>query len=151
MTTQTRTPRVSGFARAMMGFQAFMLRRNWMGAMGEEVMVITVAGRTSGRRYSTPIGYLRDGETIVALSQGSRWVRNALAAPDVLLEIKGQKIQARAELVDAPAERERIFGLYREQRKANFTRYFDVSADAEPGALAAALATRVFVRFTQLK
>lgn len=151
MTTTTRPPRASGFAKVMMGFQAFMLRRNWMGGMGEEVMVITVTGRTSGRRYSTPIGYLRDGETIVALSQGSQWVRNALAAPEVLLEIKGQKTRARAEHVDSPAERERILGLYREQRKANFTRYFGVSADADPGALAAALATREFVRFTPIQ
>lgn len=151
MTTQTRPPRVTGFAKAMLGFQAFMLRRNWMGALGDEVMVITVAGRTSGRRYSTPIGYLRDGDTIVALSQGSQWVRNAVAAPEVLLEIKGQKVRAKAVRLTDPAERERMFGVYQQQRRANFMRYFGVSPDSTPEALAAALATREFVRFTPLK
>lgn len=147
MTTQTRQPKMSGFARAMMGLQTFLLRRNWLGAFGDEVMVITVTGRRSGRSYSTPIGYLNDGETIVALSQGSQWVRNALAAPEVVLEIKGRKLRAKAERVDDPAERDRIFGLYRAQRRSNFARYFGVPVDADPTSLSRALATRVFLRF----
>jgi hypothetical protein len=33
----------------------------------------------TGRPYSTPIGFLHDSETIIALSRGSNWYKNAVA------------------------------------------------------------------------
>lgn len=162
MTTSTTPPtprrRMPAFARAMMQFQAFLLRRNWMGALGEEVMVITVTGRKTGRRYSTPIGYLPDSAvrgpdgraTIVALSGAegaSQWYRNILQNPEVTLEIKGRAVRARAVPVNDAAERQRLFALYQRERRANFPRLFGVSADAPAEVLEPALATRVFVRF----
>lgn len=62
------TPRIPRFAKAAMAFQAFLLRRNWMGPMSDEIMVITTTGRKSGRSYTTPIGYLRDGASVIALT-----------------------------------------------------------------------------------
>jgi deazaflavin-dependent oxidoreductase (nitroreductase family) len=148
MTTPTPArPRVSALAKAMFGLQAFLLRRNWMGAMGDQLMVITVTGRKSGKRYSTPIGYLADGEAIYALSQGSQWVANALAAPSVTLEIKGRPVEARAERVDDPAERQRLFALYQAQRASNFKQYFGVPVTAPAAELERALASREFVKF----
>lgn len=149
MTEQTSPPKIPGFAKAMMRFQAFLLRRNWMGAMGEEVMVITVKGRKTGRAYSTPIGYLRDGKTIIALSGngGSNWFRNVLATGEAKLEIKGQALNVRAVAVTDEAERRQIFELYKRERAKNFARLFQVPVDAPAEALEKALATRMFVRF----
>ncbi len=162
MTTSTTSPtqrrRLPAFARAMMRFQAFLLRRNWLGALGEEVMVITVTGRKTGRRYSTPIGYLPDPAvlsadgraTLVALTSAegeSQWYRNVLQNPEVTLEVKGQALRARAVPVKDAAERQRLFALYQRERRANFPRLFGASADAPAEALEPALATRVFVRF----
>lgn len=149
-TTTLRRPRVSGFARLMFGLQVFLLRRNWMGSMGDELMVITVTGRKSGRSYSTPIGFVRDGDGYVAVSRGSQWVRNATTAPAVTLEIKGQSIKARAIRVTDPAEQLRLVDLYREQRRKNFATYFGVPIDADAAAVRSALENRELVRFTPL-
>ena len=149
-TTTPRRTRVSGFARMMFGLQVFLLRRNWMGSMGDELMVITVTGRKSGRSYSTPIGFVRDGAGYVAVSRGSQWVRNATAASAVTLEIKGRSIKARATQITDPDEQLRIVELYREQRRKNFTTYLGVAIDAAADALRSALEARELVRFTPL-
>lgn len=139
---------VPSFAKAMMRFQVFLLRRNWLGGMGDFVMVITVNGRRTGKSYSTPIGYLREGETILAINPGgsSNWFRNLLIHPSVVLDICGQKLPARAEHVTDPAECARIFELYRQQRRG-FDRLFGVSPDASPEQLNIARDSREFVRF----
>jgi len=136
-----------------MQFMAFLLRHNWMGPAGNELLVITTTGRKSGKRYSTPIGYLRDGETIIALTNAapSNWYRNALSSGQALLEIKGQPLTARMEAVNDQAERERIFNLYKRARAKNFNRYFGVPVDAPEEILKQALATRIFVKFYPVK
>ncbi len=160
--TQPKPPRrLPALARALMRFQAFLLRRNWLGALGDELMVITVTGRKTGRRYSTPIGFLRDPEvrtaagqdTLIALTGGdgaSNWYQNALHNPEVTLEIKGRALRARGEPVQAEAERRRIFALYQRERRATFRRLFGVAAAAPPEMLEQALATRDFMRFHPL-
>lgn len=157
-----QTRRLPALARAAMRFQAFLLRRNWMGALGDEIMVITVTGRASGRRYSTPIGFLPDPEvrtpagqpTLIALTGGggqpSQWYRNVLAHPEVTLEIRGRALAARGQPVDDPAERERLFGLYQRERRARFPQLFGLPADSPAEALAQALASRRFIRFHPL-
>lgn len=143
---------VPTFAKAMMRFQAFLLRRNWLGSMGDFVMVITVQGRKTGKRYATPIGYLRDGETILAVNPrgGSNWFRNLLVHPLATLEIRGQRLSVCAEHVTDPAERERIFELYRQDGRA-FQRLFGVNPDASEERLHKARDSREFVRFHLLK
>lgn len=133
-----------------MRFQAFLLRRNWMGALGDEIMVITVAGRRTGKTYSTPIGYLRDGDNLIALTNAanpSNWYRNALHQSEVMLNIRGQDLRARAEPVRDEAERRRLFELYQRERARNFKFLFGLPVDAPAADLEAALATRTFIRF----
>ncbi len=149
MTNTQQTPKISSLAKAAMQFQVFLLRRNWMGAMGEQIMVINTIGRKTGKKHATPIGYLRDGDSLVALSnQGlSNWYKNALHTPQVTLEIKGQALPARAEAVSDPVERQKIFNLYKKERGQNFHRYFGIPVDAPQEKQTAALASRLFVRF----
>lgn len=133
-----------------MRFQAFLLRRNWMGALGDEIMVITVAGRRTGKTYSTPIGYLRDGDNLIALTNAanpSNWYRNALHQSEVMLNIRGQDLRARAEPVRDEAERRRLFELYQRERARNFKFLFGLPVDAPAADLETALATRTFIRF----
>lgn len=145
---------MSAFAKAAMRFQAFLLRRNWMGAAGEQLMVINVTGRKSGKHYYTPIGYLRDGDSLIALTNAdgaSQWYFNVLAGPQVTLEIKGQPLRARGVPVTDEPERRRIFELYRQQRAANFSQYFGVPAEAPVETLEKALASRKFMRFHPIR
>lgn len=148
--TTTPTRRIPGVAKALMQFQVFLLRRNLMGALANEIMVITTTGRRSGKPFSTPIGYLRDDNHIIALSVGgaSNWYKNLLVNPDATLNLKGQDIRARAERVRHESERQRIFELYQRDRAKFFARLFGVPVDAPAEALAHALSTREFVRFT---
>jgi deazaflavin-dependent oxidoreductase (nitroreductase family) len=148
---QMAAPRLPRFARAAMGVQVWMLRRGLMGSLSDEIMVITVTGRKTGRRYSTPIGYLRDGETIIALSRGSNWYKNAVATGQAQVEIKKQKIDVRVEAVRDQAERECIFALYKRERARNFSRLFGVPVDASEAELKQALAIRDFVKMTPVK
>ncbi|NWF68837.1 MAG: nitroreductase family deazaflavin-dependent oxidoreductase [Chloroflexi bacterium] len=143
---------ISGFAKAMMGFQAFMLRRNWMGGMSNFVMVITTTGRKSGKQFSTPIGYIRDGETLISLNPGgvSNWYKNLLAHPEVTLNIKGQDYRACAERISDQAEKERLFEIYKRDHAQVFPRLFGVPLSAPAAELAQALASREMVRFKLL-
>lgn len=148
---QTAAPRSPRIAKMAMSFQVWLLRRGWLGSLGEEIMVITVAGRKTGRQYSTPIGFLRDGETVIALSRGSNWYKNAVATGKATIEIKQQKMDVRVEAVKEQAERERIFALYKRERAKNFSRLFGVPVDAPEAELQQALAIRDFVKMTPLK
>ena len=150
MTEQTSsTPRVPRLAKTAMAFQAFLLRRNWLGSMGDEIMVITTTGRKSGRSYTTPIGYLRDGSSIIALNPGggSNWYKNVLKNKQARLEIKGKTYLAQAAPIDDPEDRKRVFELYRQERTKRFKLLFGVEADASLEELEQALASRRFIRF----
>jgi deazaflavin-dependent oxidoreductase (nitroreductase family) len=134
-----------------MQVQVWLLRHGLMGSLGDEIMVITVTGRKTGRQYSTPIGFLRDGETVIALSRGSNWYRNAVATGKATIEIKKHKLDVRVEAVTDQAERERIFALYKRDRAKNFSRLFGVPVDAPAAELQQALAIRDFVKMTSLQ
>ncbi len=147
---QKAAPQLPKVAKIAMSFQVWLLRRGLLGSLSDQIMVITVTGRKSGKQYSTPIGFLRDGETIIALSRGSNWFKNAVANGQAQIEIKQQKMDVRVEAVKDQAERERIFALYKRDRAKNFSRLFGVEANAPEEELQQALATREFVRMTPL-
>jgi deazaflavin-dependent oxidoreductase (nitroreductase family) len=144
-------PKLPRLAKSAMSFQVWLLRRGLLGSLADEIMVITVTGRKSGRQYSTPIGFLRDGETIIALSRGSNWFKNAVATGTAQIEIKSVTTKVNVTPVNDQAERERIFERYQHERAKNFTRLFGVVVDAPDAELKAALATRDFVKMTPVK
>ncbi|MGB8648582.1 MAG: nitroreductase family deazaflavin-dependent oxidoreductase [Anaerolineae bacterium] len=149
-TESTPSLQVSPVTKAAVHGMMWMLRRNLLAPMGNQLMVITTVGRKTGKHRSTPIGVLEDGEVLVATTRASgasNWFRNMRKQSLVTLEYRGRKFQARGQVVTDPAERQRLFELYRRERRDNFDRYFGVSADAAPEALAQALATRAFVQF----
>ena len=138
----------SQLALRFLGFQNFLLRKDWLGGMGEVILVITTTGRRSGKPASTPIGYVRDGDIWAALSYPtSNWYRNLRQTPQALLEIRGTAIRVRTEFVDDEPGRQRLVDLYRQQRAKNFRMFFNVAMDASPEDLARGIAARAFVRF----
>ena len=62
-----------------------------LGVAGPHMFMLTVEGRTSGRRYSTPVKLVVDGDTrwLVAPVAGRSWVKNARAAGRVELSRAG--------------------------------------------------------------
>ena len=128
-------------------FQCFLLRKDWLAGMGDVVMVITTTRRRTRQPVSTPIGYVPDDDTWVALSYPtSNWYRNLRHTPEALLEIHGKPHRVRAEFVDDDAGRQHVVDLYRRQRAKNFRMFFNVPIDGPPEELARGIAARVFVR-----
>ena len=68
------------------------------GVMSGSVMVIYFTGRKTGRRRSTPVRYLREGETrVVCLTaRETGWWPNFLEPRDVELQLAGRRVAARA-------------------------------------------------------
>jgi len=151
MTTEiitTLPPKVSSRAKLALGIMTFLLRRGWMGTASDIIMVITTTGRKTGKRHSIPIGYLHDGDDIVALTgeNVSNWFRNVLANGKATLEIKKGKFDVHGKLITDEAERQRIFKRYQQNEKY-FKSNFGIELNSPESELQAALAKRRFIRF----
>jgi len=141
---------VSGFSKFAFGLQVFLLRRGWMGSMGDFVMVITTTGRKTGRKFTIPIAYKLDGEEVIAINRGnSNWFRNVVANGQAIIEIKGKVMPVQGEVVKDETERQRIFDVYKTD-PAVMDRLFHVTPDSPEDEQQAALAKWQFVKFRKL-
>jgi deazaflavin-dependent oxidoreductase (nitroreductase family) len=78
-------------------FVAFFLRTPLHVFMGN-TMLITVTGRRTGKQYSTPVGFYRDGNSLWVLTSRDRtWWRNVRNEAEVSLLLKGKTVSAFAE------------------------------------------------------
>lgn len=78
-------------------FVAFFLRTPLHVFMGD-TMLITVTGRKTGKQYSTPVGFYREGDTLWVISNRDRtWWRNVKNGANVSLLLKGKTLNAFAE------------------------------------------------------
>ncbi len=78
------------------------------------LLLLTTTGAKSGKPFTTPLVYTRDGARIVIIaSKGGfpthpAWYHNLKAHPTVTLEVGAQKFQAKATITTDP-ERQRLF------------------------------------------
>jgi deazaflavin-dependent oxidoreductase (nitroreductase family) len=81
---------------------------------GRPVLLLTTTGARSGRRITTPLVYLQDGEQrlIFASKAGSPtnpdWYHNLVANPTVTVEVGTDTYDATAAVVSGP-ERDRLY------------------------------------------
>lgn len=84
---------------------------------GAPMILITHKGAKSGRTYTTPLVYTRDGDRVVIVASKAGapdnpgWYHNLAANPIVTVEIGNEKFQARAR-VTSGEERERLFNAH---------------------------------------
>ena len=107
--------RIAAFQRTATRFHILLFRStNGLigGRIGGPVLLLNTTGRKSGRRRTTPLVYLRDGENfvVVASNGGSStppaWWLNLRADPDATVELAGRgPLRVRAE--DAEGEEKR--------------------------------------------
>jgi len=65
--------------------------------LSRSLMLITFTGRKSGRRYTTPVRYIRIGTTVRCFtSPENQWWRNLRDGADVVLRIEGVDLPYRA-------------------------------------------------------
>jgi len=98
MTTETLTVPTWTPPKWLNGMMKVLLRtpglQNWI---GKSIALITFTGRRSGKSYSTPVTYCREGDTVIVLSKKFRtWWRNFLEEPQVELRLKGRTLRGRA-------------------------------------------------------
>ena len=84
------------------------------GFAGAPLLLLTTTGAKTGRRHTTPLVYLKDGERVVVFgSKGGApshpaWFHNLVANPGVTVEVPGETFEAEAVVIEG-AERDRLF------------------------------------------
>ena len=81
---------------------------------GAPVVLLTTTGAKSGKRHTTPLVYLQDGERVVVFAsmggapKNPAWYHNLLANPAVTVEVGTETYEAKAAVVTG-AERDALY------------------------------------------
>jgi deazaflavin-dependent oxidoreductase (nitroreductase family) len=98
---QAHAPRRSRLARLRDGSLSLLLRSPFARFVNSGMLLILYRGRRSGRRLSTPVEYVRDGDRLLVLvgrPAEKQWWRNVQADPSVTLVLGGSRVEARAQV-----------------------------------------------------
>jgi deazaflavin-dependent oxidoreductase (nitroreductase family) len=102
--------------------------------LGANFAVITVEGRKTGKRYSTPINVTKEGETFIVVSLRSRtWWRNLKGGRPANLRVSGKRHTVRGEVLES--QDEVVDGLAQFlQRHPGYSKYYGVrlASDGRP-------------------
>lgn len=131
-------------------FMSWVLRSPFHGVLSNGMMLITVTGRKTGKKYTTPVGYYREGECLwVITSRDRTWWRNLRGGAEVGLLLRRRPVTAFAEPdLDEKSVQVRMHEYLRHVPQAARPmgiRIENGSASAEDVARAAK--DRLFVRF----
>lgn len=101
------------------------------GPMARRLMLLRFIGRTSGRRYTTPVGYAREGERVVVVTSPTyRWWRNVGDGADVEVRLDGAWRAGHARVVSATdAEHADLIALQVRARGPRMLRGFGIAVD----------------------
>ncbi len=154
MAAEVPTPRRPLFPRWALNAQIFLLRQGWIKPLNNSLMVLTLSARKSGKVYSIPITYIRDGDDILAftLSSGRNWYKNVEAKPDVTLEVQGKKFRAQAQIVDMQDDAAviAVMEVYQRTMPRRLPRFFGVASNVQGQGLLKVRGRAWFVRFRPL-
>jgi deazaflavin-dependent oxidoreductase (nitroreductase family) len=106
------SPRV---LHAINPFVAASLRSPLHRLLSKQVLLLTYTGRKTGTRYTFPVGYSREGETLTLVST-RHWWQNLLGSASVTVHLQGHRRTAHAAVITEPAavlaEVERLVARY---------------------------------------
>lgn len=80
------------------------------GRAGDELMLLHVTGRRTGRAYDIPVGYHRGPDGRLVVVTDALWRLNLRGRPDVEVTLEGVRRAARAELVEDPHATAEVYG-----------------------------------------
>jgi hypothetical protein len=79
-------------------FMAWVLRSPFHGILSNGMLLITVTGRKTGRKFTFPVGYYPEGEYLWVLTSRDRtWWRNLQGGAEVGLLMKRKPVTAFAQ------------------------------------------------------
>lgn len=103
-TTTTKAPRrppKALFKYLMNPLMTLLLRSPLHGRISGSLALLQFQGRKSGKRFSIPVGYHRDGEQILVFTH-SPWYKNFQDGAPVTLLLAGKEVAGHAQAVQDP-------------------------------------------------
>jgi len=84
----------------------FLLRSPLHGLLSNSLMLITFTGRKSGKKFTTPVRYIKTGDTVRCFTAAeNQWWRNLRSGARVSLLVKGQLSDYQAQAIfDKPTD-----------------------------------------------
>lgn len=110
-----------------------LLRSPLHGAMSKSTMLLTYTGRKSGRTYTTPVNYVRNGDALLAVgSQEHSWWKNLRGGAPVTARVQGWDLEGEAEAFEGEAAKDGLLTVLR--AIPAYRRYWKVEfyADGRP-------------------
>lgn len=71
------------------------------GLMSNDLMILSFAGRKSGKRYSTPVGYIQQGDRLYLFTH-SGWWKNLRGGAPVSVRLRGKTVEGQAGEIQDP-------------------------------------------------
>ncbi len=105
-------------------------------------MLVTVTGRNSGRRYTIPVGYQRESDTLTVMvseARNKQWFRNYFEPARLELHLRGRPRTGSAEVVRPDSDEFRASAQATLQRLPKLARVFRVDFDKRVGLTEAQL------------
>jgi hypothetical protein len=99
--------------------------------LGESFAVITVTGRKTGKKITTPINTVRIDDCLTVISMRERtWWRNLCDGRVALLHRSGKQSPVRGKIIDSPAEVASVLTKYFAQYP-NYAGYFQIQLGSD--------------------
>jgi hypothetical protein len=76
-----------------------LLRSPLHSLLSGNTMLVSFTGRRSGKRYTVPISYVREDDTIICFT-GSPWWKNLRGGAPVVVRVRGQDLDGSALPID---------------------------------------------------
>jgi deazaflavin-dependent oxidoreductase (nitroreductase family) len=133
-------------------FMTWMLRSPFHVFMSG-ILLITVTGRKTGRLISTPVNYVRDGDTLLVTSKVDRtWWKNLRGGAPITLRLNGRTYRAAATVIeDRSAVEQELLRFFRlTKRTIAGIHLTPAGQPTKPEKFARVVQTRVIIEITQL-
>ena len=112
-------------------FIGIILNSPFHGMFSQNTLLLTFTGRTSGKRYTTPVNYAVLGDELLIFSRKDRtWWRNLRGGAPVKFRLQGRTMTGQGVAFEDETEVEKGLMTYLEV-VPNFAKYFDVRLDEE--------------------
>jgi hypothetical protein len=112
-------------------FTTSILRSKLHSPLSNSTLVISLTGRTSGERISTPVNYVEKNGVIFLTSQKDRtWWRNLRGGAPVTLRLKGKDLDGWADVKETPDEVAAGIRLFISSSGA-YARHYGLTLDEE--------------------
>jgi hypothetical protein len=143
---------VGGFAKIMNKVPATVLRSPLHHAMSDKYLLLSFTGRKSGRRYTTPVAYLKEEDALLMTTDSPWWKNlrgNDGAGTPVTVRVKGREYEGIGEAVTDETEVIRVLARFL-QAQPGYGRFVGVKRAAggrvDPSMVEEVARGRVVVR-----